>query len=146
MSETTTTPIDTVLLATDLGFRCDRAAARAARLAARHDAPAIAATAVEPGRAQGVERVGEVAGLLGAPRGHRGGVEVDDHPASREVGERHLLTGVGGQREGGGGLPGGEAVAHGRLLSRAGRGRRYPARLAIRLPCPGVGPVGNLPG
>ena len=31
MSETTTTPIDTVLLATDLGFRCDRAAARAAR-------------------------------------------------------------------------------------------------------------------
>ena len=55
MSETTITPIDTVLLATDLGFRCDRAAARAARLAARHDAPAIAATAVEPGRAQARE-------------------------------------------------------------------------------------------
>ncbi|MCD9007105.1 universal stress protein [Luteimonas sp. XNQY3] len=56
MTETeTAAPVDTVLLATDLGFRCDRAAARAAQLAARHGVPAIAATAVEPGRAQARE-------------------------------------------------------------------------------------------
>jgi len=54
-TETTAAPVDTVLLATDLGFRCDRAAARAAHLAARHGVPAIAATAVEPGRAQARE-------------------------------------------------------------------------------------------
>lgn len=56
MSETDTAPpIDTVLLATDLGFRCDRATARAARLVAHHRVPAIAATAAEPGRAQARE-------------------------------------------------------------------------------------------
>lgn len=54
-TETTAAPIGTVLLATDLGFRCDRAAARATRLAAHHGASAIAATAVEPGRAQARE-------------------------------------------------------------------------------------------
>ncbi|KLI98182.1 universal stress protein [Luteimonas sp. FCS-9] len=53
MSETTSGPAPaTVVLATDLGPRCDRAAARAQRLAARPGTVAIAASAVEPSRAQ----------------------------------------------------------------------------------------------
>ncbi len=38
-------------------------------------------------RLEGVEGVGEVAGLLGAARRHRGRVEVDDHLAPQEVAE-----------------------------------------------------------
>lgn len=43
-----------VLLATDLGFRCDRATDRALRLARGFDGPAVAATVVEPS-----ERLGQ---------------------------------------------------------------------------------------
>src|SRR6476661_3310689 len=50
---------------------------------------------------QRVERLAEVAGLLGAAGGHGGRVEVDDDLAAGEVSEADGLAGVVGQAEGG---------------------------------------------
>src|SRR5690606_2017056 len=89
------------------------------------------------GRLQCVEGVGEVARLLGAPGRHRRGVEVDDHATAGEVRQRDLLAGVGGQREGGGGVAGGEAVAHGsssgvdRAWLEGGRLEKWSAREVV---------------
>src|SRR6478609_4792036 len=62
---------------------------------------------------QRLEGVAEVAGLRGAPGGHRRRVEVHDHLAAAQVAERHRRSGVVGQREVGGGVAGAEPVTHG---------------------------------
>src|SRR4051794_15915574 len=67
---------------------------------------------------QRVERLAEVAGLLGAARRHGGRVEVDDDLAAREVGEADGLAGVVGEAEGRRLLARLESCGHDLLLRR----------------------------
>lgn len=70
--------IGALLLATDLGFRCDRATDRALRLARGFDGPALAATVVEP-----AERLAQRVPRVETPGWHR-------EPAPLAAAERRL--------------------------------------------------------
>src|SRR5690606_28958083 len=73
--------------------------------------------------------LGEVTGLLGAARGQRSRVEVDDHLATAVVAQAHLTAVVGGQREVGSRVAGSQTGAHGGPLDR--RIRRRGATYAV---------------
>src|SRR5690606_28085661 len=82
------------------------------------------------------EVVGEVARLFGAPGRKSGRVEVDDHLAAGVLGERDLLAVGVGQGEGGGGVAGGESLAHGSGSPRrdSGRSVAYDTSRVNRVP------------